>query len=101
MVLKTTPFDVADYLDTPEDIEAYLIEAFTSGDPKLIAVALGDVSRARGMSKVAKETGLSRESLYKSLSEAGNPELGTILKIMNSLGLGLIPQAKSAEVSSA
>ena len=94
MTLKTTPFDVADFLDTPEDIEAYLSEVFSSDDPKLIAVALGDVSRARGMSKVAKETGLSRESLYKSLSETGNPELATILKIMRSMGLSLAPKLK-------
>lgn len=93
MALKTTPFDVADYLDTPEDIKAYLAEAFASGDPKLISVALGDVSRAKGMTKVSKETGLSRESLYKALSETGNPELGTILKVLGALGLSLSTKA--------
>ena len=98
MALKTTPFDVADYLDAPEDIEAYLAEAFASNDPTLISVALGDVSRAKGMARVANETGLSRESLYKSLSETGNPELATILKIMRSLGLSLAPKAISEAV---
>ncbi|MBL1435411.1 MAG: putative addiction module antidote protein [Rhodobacteraceae bacterium] len=94
MTFKTTPFDVVDFLDTPEDIQNYLSEAFASDDPKLIAIALGDVSRARGMSKVAKETGLSRESLYKSLSETGNPELATVLKVMQSMGLSLEPKPR-------
>ncbi|WP_299555939.1 addiction module antidote protein [uncultured Tateyamaria sp.] len=92
MVTKTTPYDTADYLDTPEVIEAYLEEAFASGDSVLIAVALGNVARAQGMSKIATETGLSRESLYRALSEKGNPELGTVLKVLGAIGVTLSPK---------
>ena len=87
--MKTKPFDPANYLDDDEAIEGYLREAFETGDTAFIADALGVVSRARGMTEVSKTTGLSRESLYKSLSEKGNPELGTILKVISSLGLKL------------
>ena len=92
MGIKATPFDVADYLNSPEAIEAYLEEAFATSDTALIAIAIGDVARAKGMTSVAKITGLSRESLYKSLSETGNPELGTILKVMEAIGFSLSPK---------
>ena len=78
-----------DYLETDEDIVAYLEAAFEDGDPGLIAAALGDVARARGMTNVAAKAGLGRESLYKALSPNGNPEFATVLKIMRALGLRL------------
>ena len=86
---KTTPFDVVDYLKTEEDMLAYLDAVLEENDPALLAMALGDVARAKGMTLVAREAGLGRESLYKALSPEGNPELGTIMKVMRSLGLRL------------
>jgi probable addiction module antidote protein len=87
--LKTLPYDVAEQLRTPEEMAAYL-EAWLEEAPDDvggIARALGDIARAKGMSTVARETGLSRESLYKSLSEDGNPSLATALKVAKALGL--------------
>jgi probable addiction module antidote protein len=89
MAVKTRPWDAAEHLDTPEDIAAYLGAALEEGDPKLIVAALGDVARARGMAELARETGLSRESLYRSLSLDGNPEFATVLRILQALGLRL------------
>ena len=85
----TRPWDPADHLETDEDIVAYLEAAFEDGDPTLIAAALGDVARARGMTKIAADAGLGRESLYKALSPNGNPEFATVLKVMHTLGLRL------------
>ena len=75
---------------------AYLEAALEVGDPTLVAAVLGDIARAKGMSEVARETGLGRESLYKALSPAGNPEFGTIIKVIAALGLKLhaTPAAK-------
>ena len=87
--LETLPYDVAEQLRTPEEMAAYL-EAWLEEAPEDvsgIARALGDIARAKGMSAVARDTGLSRESLYKSLSENGNPSLGTVLKVAKALGL--------------
>ena len=92
-ILKTTPFDAADYLDDAEDIAFYLEEAFATEDPVYIAHALGTVARAKGMTEVARKTGLSRESLYKALSKEGNPEFATILKVMKALDLKLTARA--------
>ena len=89
--LKTSRFDVTDYLKTPKDCAAYL-EACSEeapGDVAFLASALGDVARARGMARVAKESGVSRESLYRSLSAEGNPELETVLRVAKSLGVRL------------
>lgn len=86
-----TPFDAADYLDSEEAIAEYLAAAFEDGDPRLIAKTLGDIARARGMSRVALDAGLGRESLYKALSEQGNPEFSTVLKVVKALGLKLVP----------
>ena len=91
----TRPWDPADHLETDEDIVAYLEAAFEDGDPTLIAVALGDVARARGMTQVAADAGLGRESLYKALSPNGNPEFATVLKVMHALGLRLHASAAS------
>jgi len=87
--LVTRIWDPAEYLETEADMMAYLDAAFSEGDPQLIAAALGDIARAKGMTQLAKGTGLGRESLYKALSLEGNPEFGTILKVMQSLGLKL------------
>ncbi len=89
MAKKTTLFDSAVYLDSREAIGAYLEEAMETDDPAFIAHALGQVARARGMAEIAKKSGLSRESLYKALSVGGNPEFGTVLKVMHALGLEL------------
>jgi probable addiction module antidote protein len=86
---KTRPFDAADYLKTEDDMIGYLEAAFEEDDPRVVAAALGDIARAKGMSQVAREAGLGRESLYRALSAEGNPELGTIMKVMRSLGLSL------------
>ncbi len=93
--LKTTIWDAAEYLKTDEDIAAYLEAAFEENDPALIAAALGDVARARGMTQIAREAGVGRESLYKALSKDGNPEFSTVLKVMAALGMKLtaIPAA--------
>lgn len=92
---QTRPWDAADHLESDEDIVAYLGAAFEDGDPALIAAALGDIARARGMTKVAADAGLGRESLYKALSPNGNPELATVLKVMQALGLELRPFSAS------
>lgn len=85
----TTIWDPASHLATSEDIAAYLEAALQECDPQLVAAALGDIARAKGMSKVARDAGLGRESLYKSLSSSGNPELATVLKVISALGLEL------------
>lgn len=87
--VQTRPWDAADYLETEEDIVLYLEAAFEDGDPGLIAATLGDVARAKGMTKVATDAGLGRESLYKALSPDGNPEFATVLKVLQALGLRL------------
>jgi probable addiction module antidote protein len=86
---KTIPWDVVDDLKTDEDIALYLGAAFEDGDPALIAHALGDAARAKGMAKVSRASGLGRESLYKALSADGNPEFTTVLKVIQALGLKL------------
>ncbi len=89
MPLETTPYDSAEYLDTPETVAAYMDEAFKTGDAAFIAYALGIAARAKGMTQIAKAAGLSRESLYRALGPSGNPELGTILRVAEALGLRL------------
>jgi probable addiction module antidote protein len=87
--LKTTRWDSADYLKTDKDIAEYLDAVLEDGDPALISHALGVISRSKGMAMIATKTGLGRESLYKSLSSEGNPELATFLKVIKALGLKL------------
>lgn len=96
MPLKTTRWDVTEHLDSPEAIANYLEAVFEIGDPQLILAAIGDVARARGMTSLAKDTGLSRESLYKSLAKEGNPEFATVVKVVKAFGLRL---ATAAELS--
>jgi probable addiction module antidote protein len=88
---KTTTrlWDPARCLETRDDIVAYLDAALEEGDSALLAAALGDVARSKGMTEIARETGLGRESLYKALSSDGNPEFATILKVVRALGLRL------------
>ena len=93
--IQTKPWDAADYLETQEDIALYLEAAFEDGDPRLIAAALGDIARAKGMTKVATDAGLGRESLYKALSPDGNPEFATVLKVLQALGLRLHASAST------
>ncbi len=85
----TRPWDPAEHLETEEDMAAYLNVALDEGDLGLILATLGDIARAQRMALVAHETGLGRESLYKSLSANGNPEFATVLKVMRALGLRL------------
>ncbi len=87
-------YDTADYLKSEEDMVAYLEACMeeADGDPAVIAVALGNIARAYGMVRLAKDTGLTREGLYKALSADGNPSLGTVLKVVKALGLKLTPQ---------
>jgi probable addiction module antidote protein len=87
--LKTVPWDATAHLKTDADIANYLEAVFEDGDPTLVAAALGDVARAKGMTKIARAAGLGRESLYRALSRGGNPELATVLKVMRALGLKL------------
>ena len=89
MKTKTTAWNVAEHLKTKEEREAYLNAAFEDGDASIIAAALGDIAKAEGMSKVARRTGLGRESLYKALSPDGNPALSTILKVIRAFEFNL------------
>ncbi|EEW40145.1 putative addiction module antidote protein [Klebsiella pneumoniae subsp. rhinoscleromatis ATCC 13884] len=91
--LKLRKWDSAEHLKTEEDIVAYLEACIEEAgdDAAFIAAALGDVARARGMTQLARDTGIGRESLYKALSGEGNPSFGTILKVMKALGLRLHP----------
>ena len=85
----TTLWDPAERLKTEQDMADYLEAALEEEDPTLIAAALGDIARAKGMTHIAREAGLGRESLYKALSHTGNPEFATILKVISALGLQL------------
>jgi probable addiction module antidote protein len=87
--LKTTVWDSAEYLLSPKDVAEYLEVALEEGDAAEVAHALGVISRSKGMAEIAGQTGLGRESLYKSLSATGNPELATFLKVVRALGLKL------------
>ena len=86
---ETAPYDSAEFLEDDETIAAYLEDAFATGDSAIIVKALGAVARARSMSRLAIDTGMSRTSLYKALSGEGRPEFGTILKVARALGLDL------------
>lgn len=88
---KTTRFDVAEHLRTPEEMAAYLEASLAeaNGDAAFVAKALGDIARAKGMAQVARDAGLSRESLYKALSGDRSPDFATILRVVAALGLSL------------
>lgn len=90
-------FDPADYLTDPEDVVEYLNATLEDGTAQEVAMALGAVARSEGMSKIARDTGLNRVSLYTSLSEEGNPSLNTIMKVLDTLGLRLTVKRKPKE----
>ncbi len=94
MALEITPYDSADYLETDTARTGYMNACLKTGDGELIAHAIGVVARSRGMTQIAKEAEVSRESLYKSLSKKGNPEFATILKLMAALDLTLCVKQK-------
>ncbi|WP_404406170.1 addiction module antidote protein [Pelagibacterium halotolerans] len=96
MAEKLYNYDPADALKSDEAIEIFLSDAFESGDSRYIAKALGVVARAKGMTKIARETGLAREQLYKSLSENGNPTLETTLAVLKAIGFGITGKRHAA-----
>jgi probable addiction module antidote protein len=89
MALKTTPYRAADYLESDEDVAAYLEAALETGDAAFFQKALGTAARARGMKNVAEGAGTTRAGLYKALSGTGNPEFATILRVLDALGYRL------------
>jgi probable addiction module antidote protein len=93
MPIKTAPWDPAEFPTIPGRIAAYLEAAFYNGDPSLIATALGAIARAKGMTQLAAEAGVTREALYKALSLNGDPRLSTFLGVMKALGIKLKPRA--------
>lgn len=95
---QSSRYDIAEHLRTPEEMEAYLEVCFeeANGDAAFIAKVLGDIARANGMTKIACDAGLSRESLYKALSGERAPDSDTILRVMNALGLQLNASVKAA-----
>jgi len=95
-MVKTEPFDAARYLTTPDAQTELLNDALASGNAAYVAQALGVIARARGMTEVAREAGVTREALYKSLSDAGDPRLTTLLGVMRALGVTLSAQVKPA-----
>ena len=96
---KISSWDTSEFLETQEDIQAYLEVSFESGDPKQITKALGNVARAQKMTEIASITGISREHLYTSLSENGNPTLKTLTALVDALGYQLKIEPKKAKVS--
>ncbi len=87
--MKTTTYNPFDYLETPEEISAFMDEAFADPDPRVALIALGQLAKKRGMTKIAKATGLPRESLYKALSGERNPGFDTVMKVTHALGIEL------------
>jgi probable addiction module antidote protein len=87
VTIETTEWNAADYLTSDEAISAYLDAAFEDGDPKVVAVALGNIAKAKGMTGVSREARITREALYKALSEKGDPKLSTLLGVIKALGL--------------
>ena len=86
---KTFAWDSVEHLETEADMAAYLEAALEQGEPALVAAALGDIARAKGMTQLARDTGLGRESLHKALSPSGNPEFATVMQVVAALGLRL------------
>ncbi len=99
MPLKTTPWNVVDYLGTDKEVAIYLEAAFEDGDPALIAAAVGDIARARGMTKIAREVGMSRPALYRALDTSGNPEFTTMLRVLKALGVKLVPKPAGSKAA--
>ena len=93
---KITPFDAADYLDDEETIAAYLSAALAENDPDAFLQAIRTVARARGMAQLARDSGLGRESLYKTLAPGAKPRYDTVMKLINALGVTLSANATTA-----
>jgi probable addiction module antidote protein len=98
-MVKAKPFDAAEYLDSPEMIAAYINEALESEDASAIAVAIGTVARARGMSAVAEQAGLSRENLYRALGGEAKPEFATVIKVLHALGIDLVARPQGSRTA--
>lgn len=94
--METTKFNIADYLDSKEMIATYLNTVLEEGNAEDVIVAIGHISKAIGMTKIAKETGLSRSSLYKALSDGSKPQFATIIKVLKAIGSQIQIQPKSA-----
>lgn len=92
MAIKTIPYDSVEHLDSDEAIAAYLDETLGSADPSHIAHALGVTARAKGMTEIARGAGMSREHLYRTLKDTGNPGLSTVVRVLKALGLRLTAQ---------
>lgn len=95
-MIETSPFDAADYLETEEDMVEYLNAILEENDPDLLLLALKDIARAKGMTQLAKDSGLGRESLYKALTPGSQPRYSTIVKVLGALGVSLHAQPKNA-----
>lgn len=95
MAIETIPFDAAEFLDDAESQAELVVDAFDSGDARYIAHALGIVARARGMTQVAKDAGVTREALYRALSQEGDPKLSTLLGVLKALGISLHAEQRS------
>lgn len=89
-MVSISNFDASEYIENEEDAIAYLNAAAETGDPALLQAAIGDIAKARGMGQIAKEAGVGRESLYKSLNKEGNPSFRTIVKVIDALGGRLV-----------
>lgn len=89
-MVSISNFDASEYIENEEDAIAYLNAAAETGDPALLQAAIGDIAKARGMGQIAKEAGVGRESLYKSLNKEGNPSFRTIVKVVDALGGRLV-----------
>jgi len=98
--IRTRPFDAAEYLDNETSIAAFVGDALESGDPAILQNALNTAARARGMARIAEDSGLGRESLYKALRPDAKPQFGTIVKVLGALGVKLVPQPAAASAGS-
>lgn len=97
MTLKTTKFDITKFLDSDEAIAEYLAAALETGDIPYINKAIGSVARARGMTDIARKSGLKREALYRALNENGNPQFSTIMSVLAAMGVTLSAKITAAE----
>lgn len=95
-MVTTTRWDVTEYLGSEERIAGYLDAVLEEGDPNLIKAAIGDIARARGMSELAREVGISRAGLYKALGEDGNPSFATVMAVLKALGVKLHAEPATA-----
>lgn len=95
-LLEISEFDAADYLKTEEHVKVYMEEVISEDNPQAFLEALNTIARSKGMAKIAEETGISRESLYQSLSDKGNPCLKTLWKVLDALGCAIVIRKKAA-----